>query len=88
MKCILLISLWRIIFGKMHFLLISENEFFHEIKCNGIDKFHGIYAAQEEKYEDTRPKDAAIEISQARTTKRQKKKKKKNIKMYKKPQKM
>ena len=22
-----------IIFGKMHFLLISENEFFHEIKC-------------------------------------------------------
>ena len=28
-----------IIFGKMHFLLISENEFFHEIKCNGITNF-------------------------------------------------
>ena len=28
-----------IIFGKMHFLLISEIEFFHEIKCNGITSF-------------------------------------------------
>ena len=28
-----------IIFGKMHFLLISQNEFFHEIKCNGITSF-------------------------------------------------
>ena len=26
-------------FGKMHFLLISENEFFHEIKSNGITSF-------------------------------------------------
>ena len=25
-----------IIFGKMQFLLISENEFFHEIECNGM----------------------------------------------------
>ena len=25
-----------VIFGKMHFLLISENEFFHEINCNRI----------------------------------------------------
>ena len=28
-----------IIFGQMHFLLISENEFFHEIKCNGMTSF-------------------------------------------------
>ena len=28
-----------IIFGNMHFLLISENEFTHEIKCNGITSF-------------------------------------------------
>ena len=28
-----------IIFGKMHFLLISENEFFHEIKCNRMTSF-------------------------------------------------
>ena len=28
-----------IIFGKTHFLLISENEFYHEIKCNGITSF-------------------------------------------------
>ena len=28
-----------IIFGKMHFLLISENEFTHEIKCNGMTSF-------------------------------------------------
>ena len=28
-----------IIFGKMHFLLISENEFFHLIKCNGMTSF-------------------------------------------------
>ena len=26
-------------FGKMHFLLIPENEFFHEIKCNGMTSF-------------------------------------------------
>ena len=25
-----------IIFGKMHFLLVQENEFFHEIKQDGI----------------------------------------------------
>ena len=34
------------IFGKMHFLLILENEFTHEIKSNGmrssIQGFHGI----------------------------------------------
>ena len=28
-----------IIFGKMHFLLISENEFFHEIKYCGMTSF-------------------------------------------------
>ena len=28
-----------IIFGKMHFLLIPENEFFHEIKFNGMTSF-------------------------------------------------
>ena len=28
-----------IIFGKMHFLLISENEFTHEIECNGMTSF-------------------------------------------------
>ena len=28
-----------IIFGQMHFLLISENEFTHEIKCNGMTSF-------------------------------------------------
>ena len=28
-----------IIFGKMCFLLISEDEFFHEIKCNGKTSF-------------------------------------------------
>ena len=28
-----------IIFGKMHLLLISENEFTHEIKCNGMTNF-------------------------------------------------
>ena len=28
-----------IIFGKMHFLLISENEFFHQIKCNRMTNF-------------------------------------------------
>ena len=28
-----------IIFGKMHFLLISGNEFIHEIKCNGMTIF-------------------------------------------------
>ena len=31
-----------IIFGKIHFLLISENEFTHEIKRDGITSFHGI----------------------------------------------
>merc|ERR1719498_870629 len=33
-----------IIFCKIHFLLISENEFFHEMKCDGITSFHGIHA--------------------------------------------
>ena len=28
-----------IIFGKMHFQLIYENEFFHEIKYNGMTSF-------------------------------------------------
>ena len=28
-----------IIFGKIHFLSKSENEFFHEIKCDGITSF-------------------------------------------------
>ena len=28
--------------GEMHFLLISENEFFYEIKCDGITRLHGI----------------------------------------------
>ena len=31
-----------IIFGKIHFLLTSENEFFHAIKRDGITRFHGI----------------------------------------------
>ena len=25
--------------GKIHYLLISENEFAHEIKCNGMTSF-------------------------------------------------
>ena len=32
-----------IIFGQMHFLLISENEIFHEIKRDGITSLHGIH---------------------------------------------
>ena len=28
-----------ILFGKMHFLLILENEFIHEIKCDRITSF-------------------------------------------------
>ena len=32
-------SIAPIIFGKMHFLLISENEFTHEIKYNGMTSF-------------------------------------------------
>ena len=32
-----------VIFGKMHFLAISENEFFHEIKRDGITSLHGIH---------------------------------------------
>ena len=32
-----------IIFGKMYFLLISENEFFHEVKRDGITSLHGIH---------------------------------------------
>ena len=32
-------SLILIIFGKMHFLVIPENEFFHEIMCNGMTSF-------------------------------------------------
>ena len=31
-----------IIFGKMHFLLIPENEYFHEIKCSRITSFMGL----------------------------------------------
>ena len=38
---------WQIIFGKVHFLLISENEFFHEINVtelrDGITGLHGIH---------------------------------------------
>ena len=30
-------------FGKMHFLLISENEFTHEMKRDGITSLHGIH---------------------------------------------
>ena len=33
-----------IIFGKKHFLLISENEICHEIKHDGITSFHGLHA--------------------------------------------
>ena len=32
-----------IIFAKMHFLLISENELFHEIKLDGITSLHGFH---------------------------------------------
>ena len=32
-----------IVFGKLHFLLISESEFFHEIKCNRITSLHRIH---------------------------------------------
>ena len=35
-----------IISGKMHFLLISENNFFHEMKCDGRTSFHGIHDDQ------------------------------------------
>ena len=34
-----------IIFGKIHILLISEKEFFHEIKRDGITSLHGIHEA-------------------------------------------
>ena len=33
-----------IIFGQMYFLLISENEIFHELKRDGITSLHGIHA--------------------------------------------
>ena len=32
-----------IIFGKMQFLPTSENQFFHEIKRDGITSLHGIH---------------------------------------------
>ena len=32
-----------IIFGQMHFLPISENEIFHEIKHGGFTSWHGIH---------------------------------------------
>ena len=35
-----------IIFSKMHFLLISANEFFPEIKRDGITSLHGIHDVQ------------------------------------------
>ena len=41
-KCILPIMI-RVVFGKMHFLLISQKDFSHEIKCDGITSFHGIH---------------------------------------------
>ena len=28
-----------IVFGKMYFRLLSENKFFHEMKCNGMTSF-------------------------------------------------
>ena len=31
-----------VIFGKIHFLLISEKDFFHETKRDGVTSFHGI----------------------------------------------
>ena len=31
-----------IIFGKIHFLLTLEKEFFHEVKCDEITSLHGI----------------------------------------------
>ena len=34
-----------IIFGNMHFLLISENEFTHEIKRDGITSFMDLMNA-------------------------------------------
>ena len=37
-----------IILGKMLFLLISENEFFHEIKPDEITNFHGIHVGYNE----------------------------------------
>ena len=39
-----------IVFGKMHFLLIAENEFFHEIEYNTVkqnDKFHGFHVKRD-----------------------------------------
>ena len=39
-------SLLKDIFGQMHFLLISENEIFHEIKHDGITSLHGIHVYQ------------------------------------------
>ena len=38
---------FAIIFGKKHFLLISENEFFHQIKCDGITSFMGFMITDE-----------------------------------------
>ena len=32
----------------MHFLVISENEFTHEMKHDGIASLHGIHAETEE----------------------------------------
>ena len=40
-----------IIFGQMHFLLISENEFTHEIKCNGMTSFMKFMISHSVKYE-------------------------------------
>ena len=35
-----------IIFGKIHLLLTSENDFFHEIKRDGITSLHGIHESE------------------------------------------
>ena len=40
-------QLCQTIFGKIHFLLISENPFFCEIKRDGITSFHGIHEFRE-----------------------------------------
>ena len=44
-----------IIFGKMHFLLISENEFFHEITWNGMTSFMDFMYALRKPWGDPDP---------------------------------
>ena len=40
------LTVFLIIFGKIHFLLILENSFFCKIKCDRITSLHGIHGGK------------------------------------------